>query len=76
MIETRSEAVAQCESHMVLPTGPELGSLSVRGDAALDGRQHIAWGGWCCLGSLRLGRARENPAPCGQFASRMTTERN
>lgn len=67
MIETRSEAVAQCESHMVLPTGPELGSLSVRGDAALDGPQHIAWGGWCCLGSLSLEEHRRILLPVGSL---------
>lgn len=75
MIETRSEAAAWYESHEVLLTGPELGNLSVRGNAALDGPSHIAWVGWCC-GRLRLGGAQERPALIGQFASRVKMERN
>jgi len=76
MIETRSEASVWYESHVVLLTGPELGNLSVRGNAALDGPSHIAWVGWCCLGRLRLGGAQERPALIGQFASRVKMERN
>lgn len=67
MIETRSEAAAWYESHVVLLTGPELGNLSVRGNAALDGPSHIAWVGWCCLGDLGLEEHRRDLLSLGSL---------
>ena len=67
MIETRSEAAAWYESHEVLLTGPELGNLSVRGNAALDGPLHIAWVGWCCLEDLGLEEHRRDLLSLGSL---------
>lgn len=79
MIETKSEAVAQCQSHMDLPMGLELGrrGLSVTSNATQD---------WTApdhgLGRLVLPRgdydwkSREESCSCGKFAPRRTQWRN